>query len=484
MNKYIVDQKVMLSKFTKGSKSKATNTMVTATVVQVISTGGYPDDKYVKRFHKGRQLGSRTEESYVLKPDGSDYCWPLTSRIQPLPAQTAAAPAPTPPSPGTKVTEEKQPDGSTIRRTVTEEVIPPALLENDFIICLDDSASMDGCTDGAIRAFNEEVEAIRAAAAQHGMKTPLVTLWTFGNGIKQQLKRMPIDRVEPLTRNTYRATGGSTPLFDCVCMAIDGMLSEKPEANPNLSMVLHVITDGGDNASHRFGADGFKQRMRKLIPTDRWSMAFMVPRNQKDAFCRNFALDDGSVIEWDNTNRGAAVAASATNQAVGNFMAARSAGEKSVKKFYLQPDLSKLTATDFAKLKDLSSSFKLYEVKQEAPIKEFIEGMSGGTYVIGSAYYQLVKKEKIQHYKGILLRDRMTKRVYGGLEARKLIGLPHGQEATVEPGNHAQFDIFGESTSVNRKLPRGSLLLHDFRQTVDKQPTWDHTAVGQSQANV
>jgi hypothetical protein len=40
-----------------------------------------------------------------------------------------------------------------------------------------------------------------------------------------------------------------------------------------------------------------------------------------------------------------------------------------------------------------------------------------------------------------------------------MIGLPANADAKVEPGNHANYDIFVQSTSVNRKLPRGTKLI-------------------------
>jgi hypothetical protein len=55
--------------------------------------------------------------------------------------------------------------------------------------------------------------------------------------------------------------------------------------------------------------------------------------------------------------------------------------------------------------------------------------------------------------------EKGSKAIYGGNAARSLIGLPYGAEAKVEPGNHANYDIFVQSTSTNRKLVRGTKLL-------------------------
>jgi hypothetical protein len=50
--------------------------------------------------------------------------------------------------------------------------------------------------------------------------------------------------------------------------------------------------------------------------------------------------------------------------------------------------------------------------------------------------------------------------IWGGYKARELIGLPtDGSLAIVEPGNHANYDIYVQSTSVNRLLVRGTNFL-------------------------
>ena len=76
----------------------------------------------------------------------------------------------------------------------------------------------------------------------------------------------------------------------------------------------------------------------------------------------------------------------------------------------------------------------------------------------GKAFYLLQKPETIQSYKQVLVRDKATDKLFSGTEARKLIGLPDNKDAKVEPFNHSHFEVFVQSTSVNRILPRGTKL--------------------------
>lgn len=49
--------------------------------------------------------------------------------------------------------------------------------------------------------------------------------------------------------------------------------------------------------------------------------------------------------------------------------------------------------------------------------------------------------------------------VYGGEDARRLLDLPD-HVTKVRPGNHANFDIFIQSTSINRKLKNGTRVIY------------------------
>lgn len=53
------------------------------------------------------------------------------------------------------------------------------------------------------------------------------------------------------------------------------------------------------------------------------------------------------------------------------------------------------------------------------------------------------------------------KRQWSGMPGRALVGLPTDgvTYSKVNPGNHANYDIFVKSNSVNRKLVRGTTLL-------------------------
>lgn len=122
---------------------------------------------------------------------------------------------------------------------------------------------------------------------------------------------------------------------------------------------------------------------------------------------------------------------------------------------------------------DLTNNFKVYTVPRESEISPFVESKTSRDYVIGQAYFQLTKPELLRRDRRILLMDDEGK-VWGGQEAKRLIGLPMNQDAEITPkhSGNGKFTVFVESRSVNRKLVRGTKLLVDTAKTVNETPTW------------
>jgi hypothetical protein len=105
--------------------------------------------------------------------------------------------------------------------------------------------------------------------------------------------------------------------------------------------------------------------------------------------------------------------------------------------------------------------FKSKKVDKEVDITTFFTA-NGRTYSPGTGYYELTKPEVVQSHKAIVIQDRSTGKVYGGDKVRDTLGLPKNVDAKVVPGNHANWKIFVQSTSGNRKLVRGTTVLHAF----------------------
>ncbi|QIG70700.1 Von Willebrand factor type A domain-containing protein [Rhizobium phage RHph_I1_18] len=103
--------------------------------------------------------------------------------------------------------------------------------------------------------------------------------------------------------------------------------------------------------------------------------------------------------------------------------------------------------------------FQILTVTDTQDIKGFVVDNSL-PFKIGRGFYEFTKKEEIQEKKEVVLRDRKTGDMYTGAQARNMIGLPFGQRGTIKPAE-LEYDIFVQSTSVNRKLIGGQRFLYE-----------------------
>ena len=348
-------------------------------------------------------------------------------------------------------------------------------MKTHVAIVLDRSGSMDVIKRETVVAFNSIIGSVRERVTALGQESA-VTFVTFANTARLEFFNADVKTLKPLVERDYRPDG-MTALFDGVKLAVTTLQNAPDAGLPDTSFLVLVVTDGDENNS-KCSPFEIQRLLKETQATDRWSHAFQLPPGTSRAFAAKYGIPLDNVREWEATKKGVQEAVAATNVGINNYFVARSQGKRAVQSFYVQTDLSKVSPQQMKQqLADLSQRFKRFNVDQEAPVREFVVKHTGHDYVIGSAYYMLMKTEKVQPQKQVLIMEKGGAAVWGGPEARDLIGLPRGTEAKVVPGNHSSYDIYVQSTSVNRKLPRGTKVLVDVSQQSSLPPTWDHVTV-------
>lgn len=338
------------------------------------------------------------------------------------------------------------------RSTRSRKVVAPARLKNNIYLVLDESGSMGTIRDQTVKTINEVINTLKVESLKADQDTS-VALTTFNTLIKHTTLTA-VEWVQPVSGTRYTPNGG-TRLFDAVGEVLEqAMKSDDGET----SFVLNVITDGEENGSRNFTSSEVLKLVKKAQATDRWTVVFLVPPGAKNDLCSKYQVPEGNVREWEATDEGIRGAGQSLSASYGNFFSTRSTGATSTKSFFTT-DLSKLKSSEVKKnLTNMVNDVKVLQVKKETDIKSFVEA-HGYTYSKGVAFYQLTKDETLQPFKNILLMEKGKPEVYGGPEARGLLGLPPDQEVVVKPGNHANWDVYVQSTSSNRKLVRGTNLL-------------------------
>ena len=326
-------------------------------------------------------------------------------------------------------------------------------------IIRDHSGSMGALRSPAMADFNALLAATRRAAAANNIETA-ASVYECDSGIPFERRRVnhltPIGSISPLT--SYRANGG-TPLFKTVLQAIQDLKKVSDYNNPEVTILVMATTDGQDTNG---GASELAREIRELQNTDRWTFVFRVPRGYARDLCR-LGIEPGNILEWDQTERGVQASSQANDQAFADFYTARTTGTKSTRTFYTS--VANITEADVKKLGDISGEVQLFPVsarEEGGQIRDFVENrLSGSAMLKGAAFYQLVKTEdKIQDYKLVAIRDKESGQIFCGPEARDLIGLPRYGDARVRPDTAGKWQVFVQSTSVNRKVNAGTQIMY------------------------
>ena len=339
-------------------------------------------------------------------------------------------------------------------------------MKNYVGISRDHSGSMRHIARAAARDYNSKVTSIREASQSNNLDT-IVSVVECGYGNTDQVRRAVVNSsamvLEQINEQKYQADGHGTPLWDSVGELIEIFENVPDYADKTVSFMVMAITDGEENSSRKYSAAKIAAKIKELNNTDRWTFVFRVPRGYGRKIAA-LGIPQGNIQEWEQTDKGVEIAARKDVEAFTTYFSEKSRGITSSSKFYA--DLSNVSSSQVAAaLEDVSKDVLIWPVgpaDHEAEIRPFIESrLNGRPMLKGAAFYQLTKTEPtVQDHKKILIRDKTSQAIYFGSAARNMLGLPAWGSIRLAPGNHGNFDIFIQSTSVNRKLQKGTSLVY------------------------
>jgi hypothetical protein len=336
-------------------------------------------------------------------------------------------------------------------------------MKNYIGISRDHSGSMSHIAQKAAEDYNSTIQVIKDQSKRFNIDT-IVSVVECGVGRpavnKFVVKNSSIDKLVPMGKYEYHATGNATPLFDSVLMLIKQLEAVPDYDDPTVAFLVNVITDGVDNNSEYGSVNELIRKIKNLQNTDKWTFVFRVPKGSKTRLVQ-MGIPSGNILEWEQSERGMQESTVATTQAFESYYNTRSMGATSVNKFYA--DLSNVSVADVkANLVDISKDVLLFMVTPAddgMQIRDFINMKNHNKFVKGNSYYQLTKTETLQEYKEIFIQNKLNGHVYSGASARHLLGLPLTGAVKVAPGNHGTFNIFVQSTSVNRKVVKNTFVM-------------------------
>ena len=167
------------------------------------------------------------------------------------------------------------------------------------VVILDRSGSMETIRKAAIDGFNETLAGIRKAQEKYAdTQDHYVTLVTFCSCSTQYVfDKTPIADTHPLTENDYQPCC-CTPLFDAMGITLTAIRKHVKGIEDSV-VVVTIITDGMENASHEYNGKTIKELVERLRG-EGWTFTYMganqdsveVAMKLSIRNSRNFAYND------------------------------------------------------------------------------------------------------------------------------------------------------------------------------------------------
>jgi hypothetical protein len=317
---------------------------------------------------------------------------------------------------------------------------------NHVVLVLDASYSMVHRASELIRVADGQVKYLARRSEELDQETR-VSIYSFSDNVECLVYDKDVLRL-PSIASLYE-TLNRTALIDATLKSLDD-LDKTATLYGDHAFLAFVLTDGLENAS-RNRASTLKDRLNSL--PENWTVATLVPDQRAVFEAKSFGFPAENIAVWDaESAAGVAEVGKVIRQATDNFMEARQKGVRGTRSLFSTGIDAVNASTVHSNLTPLANTkFDIFPVHQDSPIKEYIYSR-GIPYKVGKGFYQLTKTETIQPQKQIAIREKSTGQVYSGDAARDLLGLPSDINVRVKPDRNPEYDVFVQSTSVNRKL--------------------------------
>jgi len=322
---------------------------------------------------------------------------------------------------------------------------------NHIGLVLDASDSMYSLKDQTVQIADMQTKHLAQRSKELDQETR-ITVYKFNQNVECLFYDKDVLRL-PSLRGKYQ-TNGMTALIDATMKCIRDL-----EATATLygdhAFLIYVITDGQENSSKTVSDYHLKEKLQRL--PDNWTVAVLVPDQTGVFEAKRFGFPANNIAVWDTTAKGIAEVGEKIRVATDNYMTLRGSGNFRGSKNLFDVDTKLLNPSVISKVLNDVSVTEVF-----VPHDERIDDCarrSVGSYTIGQGYYQLTKPEDVQPQKKIILRDKHAHGKYlTGPDVRGILGLPNNT-VRIAPVDHPDYDLFIQSTAVNRKLIGGTTVL-------------------------
>lgn len=185
----------------------------------------------------------------------------------------------------------------------------------ELVFILDRSGSMGGLEKDTIGGFNAMLDKQKQEKGQARVTTAL-----FDNSYELLHDRLDLQAVNPISDQDYFVRG-STALLDAIArsvLKVDSVMKATAEPYRPDKVLFVIITDGMENASHRFTA----QQVQALVNARRemgWEFIFLGANMDAIAVAQDYGINPNMAQTYRNDAKGVNMNFQAVHEAARSF---------------------------------------------------------------------------------------------------------------------------------------------------------------------
>lgn len=172
-------------------------------------------------------------------------------------------------------------------------------------LVLDRSGSMESCRMGTIEGFNAFIDSQKQSQAE--LKDEVkVSLVQFDTEYEINYNMLPLENVPKLDMSTFIPRGG-TGLYDAIGKTINDVgskLRDMSESDRPSKVLVVIMTDGGENASHYFNRHKVFEMIRHQEEKYAWEFVYIGANQDSFAVGSSLGVKTANTANYFSTNEG------------------------------------------------------------------------------------------------------------------------------------------------------------------------------------
>ena len=193
---------------------------------------------------------------------------------------------------------------------------------------VDQSGSMSGSEGPTIEGFNSQIRTIKNLQKEYPENEYVVSVTYFEDEVMDIIKFAKINEVQLLSRENY-VPGGLTALLDGIGKSIHAVKTryESEIRDDSATVVMVILTDGGENASQFFQLKQLAGMIKELDESGKWTFSFLGADLDAVRASSNFNIRKENVISFSKRKFSAMM--DQTNESIIQYEKRKAAGKRS-----------------------------------------------------------------------------------------------------------------------------------------------------------